>query len=155
MPLKFRFDVAMTGRLGMEMQPKNMTANERDFARKAIATYKRIRPVIQQGDLYRILSPYDDKGAASLLYTNAEKTHAVFFAFKTLHYMNQILPRFKMDGLDPDKQYRLTELNVQGNKPLPFEGKVFSGSLLMKEGLELPLEYEYASRVLEVVEVGE
>lgn len=153
MPLKFRFDVAMTGRLGMEMQPKNMTANERDFARKAIATYKRIRPVIQQGDLYRILSPYDDKGAASLLYTNAEKTHAVFFAFKTLHYMNQILPRFKMDGLDPDKQYRLTELNVQGNKPLPFEGKVFSGSLLMKEGLELPLEYEYASRVLEVVEV--
>ena len=25
MPLKFRFDVAMTGRLGIEMQPKNMT----------------------------------------------------------------------------------------------------------------------------------
>ena len=41
MPLKFRFDVAMTGRLGMEMQPKNMTEKERAFARKAIATYNK------------------------------------------------------------------------------------------------------------------
>lgn len=154
MPLKFRFDVAMTGRLGMEMQPKNMTEKERAFARKAIATYKDIRQVIQQGDLYRILSPYDDKGAASLLYTTPEKDCAVFFAFKTMHYMNQILPRFKMAGLNLDKQYRIQELNVQGNKPLNIEGKTFSGALLMNEGIELPLEYEYASRVLKLVEVS-
>lgn len=154
MPLKFRFDVAMTGRLGMEMQPKNMTEKERAFARKAIATYKDIRQVIQQGDLYRILSPYDDLGAASLLYTTPEKDQAVFFAFKTIHYMNQILPRFKMAGLNPDKQYKIQELNVQGNRPLSIEGKTFSGSLLMNEGIELPLEYEYASRVLKLVEVS-
>lgn len=153
MPLKFRFDVAMTGRLGMEMQPKNMNEAEYAFAKQAIETYKRIRPVIQQGDLYRILSPYDDLGAASLLYSTPAKDHAVFFVYKTLHYMNQILPRFRMDGLDAGKQYRIKELNTDGKKPLAIENKVFSGAVLMNEGLELPLETEYSSRVLELIEV--
>lgn len=152
-PLKFRFDVAMTGRLGMEMQPKHMNETEYAFAQQAIATYKRIRPVIQQGDLYRILSPYDDLGASSLLYCTPKKDHAVFFVYKTLHYMNQILPRFRMDGLDAGKLYRIRELNTDNKKTLPIEGKVFSGAVLMNEGLELPLETEYASRVLELTEV--
>lgn len=55
-PLKFRFDVAMSARLGMEMQPKDMTPEEYEFARKAITTYKKIRPLVQQGDLYRLIS---------------------------------------------------------------------------------------------------
>ncbi|HJD76745.1 MAG TPA: alpha-galactosidase, partial [Bacteroides reticulotermitis] len=153
LPLKLRFDVAMTGRLGMEMQPKNMTEEERVFARKAIETYKQIRPVIQQGDLYRLISPYDDLGVASLMYITPEKERAVFFAFKTMHYQGQIIPRFRMAGLETNKQYRLTELNVEGKDPLAVEGKVFSGALLMNTGIELPLPREYASRVLELVEV--
>lgn len=152
-PLKFRFDVAMTGRLGMEIQPKNMTEQERVFAHKAIDTYKRIRPVIQQGDLYRLISPYDDKGVSSLMYCTPQKDRAVFFAYKTLHYCNQILPRFRMDGLKADAQYRLTELNVEDKRPLSVEGKTFSGKLLMEQGIELPLRNEYASRVLELEEV--
>lgn len=32
-PLKFRFDIAMTGRLGMEIQPKNMNADEKEFSK--------------------------------------------------------------------------------------------------------------------------
>ena len=35
-PLKFRFDLASTGRMGMELQPANMTKEERTFAAKAI-----------------------------------------------------------------------------------------------------------------------
>ena len=39
-PLKFRFDIACAGRLGMELQPKHMTEEERAEARRAIADYK-------------------------------------------------------------------------------------------------------------------
>ena len=35
-PLKYRIDVAMSGRLGMEIQPKNMTEEEKTLCRKAI-----------------------------------------------------------------------------------------------------------------------
>lgn len=153
MPMKFRFDVAMTGRLGIEMQPKNMTEKERAFARKAIATYKDIRPVVQQGDLYRLISPYDDKGVASLLYATPSKDRAVFFAFKTMHNTNQILPRFKMAGLDAEKKYQVKELNPLNDKPITLDGKTFTGAMLMSEGIELPLATEYSSRVLELVEV--
>lgn len=52
-PLKFRFDVAMSGRLGMEIQPKDMNDVDKAFAKRAIAAYKDIRPVVQFGDLYR------------------------------------------------------------------------------------------------------
>ena len=50
-PLKFRFDVAMTGRLGMELQPKDLTGDELPFAEQAVKNYKRIRPIVQFGDL--------------------------------------------------------------------------------------------------------
>ena len=48
--MKFRIDVAMSGRLGMEIQPKDMTEAEKALCRNAIAEYKTIRPVVQFGD---------------------------------------------------------------------------------------------------------
>lgn len=88
-PLKYRIDVAMSGRLGMEIQPKNMTDEEKDLCRKAIADYKKIRPVVQLGDIYRLVSPYDHLGVASLMYTSPEKDKAVFYWWKTEHFVNQ------------------------------------------------------------------
>jgi alpha-galactosidase len=41
--LKYRIDVAMSGRLGMEIQPKNMTDEEKTLCKKAISEYKEIR----------------------------------------------------------------------------------------------------------------
>lgn len=160
-PLKYRIDVAMSGRLGMEIQPKNMTDEEKDLCRKAIADYKKIRPIVQLGDIYRLVSPYDHQGVASLMYTSPEKDKAVFYWWKTEHFVNQHLPRVTMAGLDPEKTYRITELNRIDNQPLAFEGKTYSGAYLMKNGLEIPYNHivdyhkqnDYSSRVLYLEEV--
>ncbi len=136
-PLKFRIDVAMSGRLGMELQPKDMTEQEIAQCRKAIAEYKQIRPVVQLGDQYRLVSPYDRLGLASLMYVSEKKDEAVFFWWKTDHYYDQHLPRVKMAGLDPDRRYTVTELDRIGG-PLSFEGKSFSGKYLMENGLDIP-----------------
>ena len=42
-PLKFRFDMACAGRLGMELQPKNLSADERALADRCIRSYKQYR----------------------------------------------------------------------------------------------------------------
>ena len=160
-PLKYRIDVAMSGRLGMEIQPKNMTGEEKELCRKAIADYKMIRPVVQLGDIYRLLSPYDRLGAASLMYVAPEKEKAVFYWWKTEHFCNQHLPRIRMAGLHPDKIYKVTELNRIDNQPLDYEGKAFSGAYLMANGLEIPYNHkvdyhklsDYSSRVLYLEEV--
>lgn len=160
-PLKYRIDVAMSGRLGMEIQPKNMTEEEKTLCKTAIAEYKDIRPIVQLGDIYRLVSPYDKQGVASLMYVTPEKDKSVFYWWKTEHFVNQHLPRVKMAGLCPDKQYKIHELNRIDNVPLSFEGKTFSGAYLMANGLEIPYNHkvdyhkqnDYSSRVLYLEEV--
>ena len=154
--LKYRIDVAMSGRLGMEIQPRNMTQEERDLCRKAIAEYKEIRPVVQFGDIYRLVSPYDGHNMASLMYVAPEKDEAVFYWWKTETLYDDHLPRVRMAGLDPDKMYKVTELNRIDNVPLKYEGMSFSGKFLMENGLEIPLKHivdyhkqdDWSSRVL-------
>ena len=161
-PLKFRIDVAMSGRLGMEIQPKNMTDEEKALARQAIADYKEIRPVVQFGDLYRLHSPYQNDGVASLMYVTPEKDEAVFYWWKTETFCNQHLPRITLSGLDPDRLYTVTELHRIDNQPLSFEGKAFTGRYLMANGLEMPLSHDvdynkrnaWSSRVLRLQAVG-
>ena len=155
-PLKYRIDVAMSGRLGMEIQPKNMTDKEKEQCRKAITEYKEIRPIVQQGDIYRLLSPYDKLGCASLMYVQPDKQRAVYYWWKMETFTAQQLPRVSMAGLDPTKTYKVRELNRIDQAPLAFEGKSFSGAFLMAEGLEMPLSHnmpwndqiDYSSRVL-------
>jgi alpha-galactosidase len=155
-PLKYRIDVAMSGRLGIETQPQDLTKEEFDLCSKAIAEYKQIRPIVQQGDLYRLMSPFEKKCVASLLYATPEKDKAVFFWWRTESFRSQQLPRVPMAGLDPNKTYRVKELNRIDNSPLSFEGKTFTGKFLMSNGLEMPLYHkvdndkrsDFSSRVL-------
>ena len=155
-PIKYRADVAMSGRLGLELQPSQMTEFERDFCRKAIAAYKEMRPTIQFGDQYRLKSPYDGDGIAALVYVDEPRDHAVYFWYKTEDFRSHHWPRIPLQGLDPDKSYKVTEVNRIDNEPLSCEGKVFSGAYLMANGLELPYTHnvdvpmmsDYSSRVI-------
>lgn len=151
-PLKFRFDVAMTGRLGMEMKPSDLNEKETEFARKAVQTYKDIRPIIQQGNLYRILSPYDKTGFCSEMFITDDKSEAVFFAYKFEQYVDLFRPRFHFAGLDPNATYELTELNRQGGAD-HWEGKRITGTFLMKQGIEIALNGQFASKVIKLKKI--
>ncbi len=150
-PIKYRTDVAMSGRLGMELQPRKMTDEEREQSRRAINDYKPLRELIQLGNLYRLISPYDNEGIASLMYTNDAQSKAVLFAYRVQYLYNMKTPRIHLAGLDATKNYRLRELNVKvGSEPSPLNNKVFSGKLLMEQGLYLPLLKDYNSCVFEL-----
>ncbi len=157
--MKFRCDVAMSGRLGMEIQPKNMTDEEKDFCRTVISNYKMVRPTIQFGDLYRLHSPYTPTdNLAALMYVAKDKNEAVFFWYKLETMKDEHLPRIKMQGLDPNKTYTVHELNRIDNSPLPCEGKSYTGAYLLANGLELPYSHDvdydklndWSSRVLQL-----
>ena len=155
-PIKYRIDVAMSGRLGMEIQPAILTAEEKAQCKKAIAEYKEIRPVVQHGDIYRLQSPFEHKGLASLMYVSTDKQKAVWYWWKTETFVSQHLPVVKLAGLDPNRHYRVRELDRIDNEPLFCEGKTYSGQLLMEQGLDLPytnkVDYnklnDWASRVI-------
>ncbi len=145
-PIKFRFDVACSGRLGMELQPKAMTEKEKEFAKRAIESYKGYRDIIAEGDLYRIGSPEDESGEFGVLYVSEDKTRAVLFAYRTSYDNRYSVAQLRLGGLDPEKNYLITELNVDKSQSW-FSGKTIPGSVLMVKGVNPPLRKIYNSAV--------
>lgn len=149
-PLKFRFDVAMSGRMGLELQPSKIPENEIEFAKKAIDFYKKdVREVVTCGDLYRLISPYNcsDNHAANM-YVRKDKSKAVLFAYCTGFNRRGILPTVRLQGLDPEKKYTIREIN-KNRKMSSYWGdmKTFSGEYLMNMGIELQIAKQYESAV--------
>ena len=139
-PIKFRFDVASMCRLGMEMVPAKLNPAEREYAQRAIAEYKKIRPVVQQGDLYRLISPYEgDNNLTSLMYVSENKEKAVLFAYRHLIRENLSQPIIRLQGLNPNAKYTIREVAPEFvNKPVKISGKTISGKMLMEEGIVMP-----------------
>ena len=108
-PLKYRFDVAMTGRMGFELHPKDLSADELAFAKRAVADYKRIRLIVQQGDLYRLESPYDGS-RATLAYVSPDKRQSVVFVLG-LDRPDDAPAGFELPWLSPDVRYACREIN--------------------------------------------
>ena len=160
-PVKFRCDVAMSGRLGMELQPAHMTDEERAQCTTAIHDYKELRELIQLGNLYRLLSPYESAAGpekqqvASLMYVSDAKDHAVLFAYGLSSFMRQAGHRIRLAGLEPERTYTLTEKNIRhGEQPCALHGRSFTGAYLMSVGLDIPLSteynHDYPSRIFEL-----
>lgn len=138
-PIKYRADVAFAGRLGMEIQPKNMNDEEKRFCRQVIDNYKRVRKTVQHGDIYRLVSPYDNRGVASMMYVAPDKHEAVFYWWRMEYLNSHHLQRIPLRGLDPNKTYIVEELNrMEGSRNISAEGKSFTGAYLMQNGLNLP-----------------
>ncbi len=152
-PLKFRFDVAMSARLGMDLQPKDMNPEEKEFSRNAIREYNSIKHIVQDGDLYRLLSPYESERVA-LMYTSPDQKEALVFSYlkkKNIYGDNQVL---FMKGLDPKKNYTLKEINKDPKKYSWFselEGKQYTGEFLMTYGVRFTMYNEFESVVFRVV----
>ena len=145
-PLKFRFDLACSGRLGMELQPKTLSAEERALADRCISSYKQYRDLVFSGDVYRLASPYDGS-YYGLMYVSPDKSRAVVFTYCIRYEPRNVGGKsFKLRGLDPTRTYRVTEKNVArscwwGN------GQSFSGEFLASGAFNPVLSQMYSSAV--------
>ena len=156
MSLKCRFDIAMAAKLGMDLQPSQMTEKEYAFSQNAIRTYKEIRNTILTGDLYRILSPYKNNRTV-YMYVNDDKNEAVVFNFLIRKEVYPKPSTIVLQGLDPGKKYTLKEINKdpdEGSRFAKYEGKTFSGAYLMTVGLHFAMYNEMESLVIQLNEAN-
>jgi alpha-galactosidase len=143
----------MSGKLGMDLQPKDMSAEEKVLSKNAIQEYGKIKHIIQDGDLYRLLSPYENNRVA-LMYILPDQKEAVVFSYlmkKEIYGNNQALI---MHGLDPKRNYLIKEVNKFGKDHSSIQhlqGKSFTGEFLMTYGIRFTMYNEYDSVVLKVV----
>lgn len=136
--VKFRTDVASMCKLGFDLGLHKLNGKELEYCRQAIQNWNRLKPVILDGQQYRLVSPYESNHMA-VNYVNADQTQAVLFAYDVYPRFKEKLFPVKLQGLDPNKRYLVKEINLmpgtQSEKE--FDGKVFSGDYLMKVGLEV------------------
>ena len=152
--LKFRTDVAMMGKMGYDIQVNEFTEKELKFSQVAIANYKRLSDVIWHGDLYRLISPYEENRAV-LMYVNSAKNKSVVFTYTLNSRFGETFNRVRLQGLDPDKTYKIEEINVaaEGYRFGQSEsGKSYTGDYLMKIGLNIGNDSPLSSAVYEITE---
>jgi hypothetical protein len=155
--LKFRTDVAMMDKLGYDIKVGEMTPPEMQFTQEAIRTYKRLSETIWQGDLYRLVSPYEANRAV-LQYVSGDKTKSVLFHYVLNVRRRDLFNRVRLEGLDAAASYRVTEVNLYpGTRSKNnWDGKVWSGYELMNTGLDLTAGGVSAltSQVYEITKAG-
>lgn len=150
--IKFRTDVAMMGKLGFDIKLSDLNDNEKKFCRDAVTNYNHLKPVVLEGDMYRLVSPYSGNHT-STQYVGKDKKGAVVFAFDIYsRYGEKLLP-VRLQGLDAGRQYRVKEINLMPgtNSSLQGNGELFSGEYLMTVGLNIFTGQRLNSRVIEVV----
>jgi alpha-galactosidase len=146
-PVKFALDVAMSGALGVDMDVSKCSPQERRAIASAVKLYKdELRAIVQQGDLYRLESPYDHPRSA-ISYVLADQSRAVLFVYQTASSDPKCV---KLAGLDPQKKYRVREVNLVGDASsnLPENDKTLDGATLMRDGVTPTCSKELESAVI-------
>ncbi|WP_010630715.1 alpha-galactosidase [Sporolactobacillus vineae] len=126
--LPLRGHVAMSGNFGYELDLTRLNDAEKKQACEQVAFYKKIRPLIQFGDFYRILNPFDE-GDAAWCFVAPDRSEAIGFYFRILADASYRPRFFQFKGLDPDAPYE----NLAN-------GETFGGDELMHAGVNVPNE---------------
>ncbi|WP_019911604.1 alpha-galactosidase [Paenibacillus sp. HW567] len=124
--LELRGHVAMSGNFGYELDLTKFSADEKATVEAQVALYKELRPLVQFGEQYRLLSPFEGNETAWLIAAE-DKSEAVAVYVRTLAEPNDALRHLRLKGLDPEADYQWLE-----------GGGVYGGDHLMYAGLPLP-----------------
>ena len=146
--MKFRVDVASMCKLGFDINLANMPDNDKAFCRQAVRNWNRMKPVILDGDLYHLISPYDTPHMA-VNYVSKDRSHAVLFAYDLHPRTGDPQPRVFLQGLDADATYSVTETNLAVDAQQP-SSRTYTGRYLMEVGLDILSASQGHSRVFEL-----
>ena len=135
-PLETRFAVALGGSFGYELDPRQLTAEERAALREQVAFANRTQALRLYGTLYRLQSPFEGNDTAWMTVSD-DRSEALFTAVRAMARPNEVPPLIRLRGLDPARRYRVEQT-----------GEVFGGDELMRVGLCCPFERGDAASLL-------
>jgi alpha-galactosidase len=135
-PLGFRFVSAMAGLLGVGGDLVEWSEAELDEAKEWVARYKRIRHLVQHGELYRLRPPGEgpDEGLTAVQFVRGDET--VVLAWLGAQSFAAVPGPLRLAALDPGAGYRDVETGLE-----------YSGALLRHRGLPTGLSGDYAAGV--------
>ncbi len=143
--MDFRAKVAVFGHMGVEANPADMAAKDREYLEEHITLYKEWRGVLHSGNYMQL----DHPDPAIYAHLVADDDAAIGLVAQTGFGKDFNAAPIRLKDLDPDAIYR-----VQLPKPWPVKGSQYladperwenglqlSGKALMQNGLALPLTH--------------
>ena len=122
-PLKTRGVVAYFGTYGIELDITKMTDEEKTEIKRQIIEFKKYYNLIQNGEYYRLQSPYDNKFYVAWEVSRADESEALVAVVRAdmeAAFRHELI---KVKGLNPNANYR-----INGSE------RVYSGAALMVQG---------------------
>jgi len=127
-PFETRGTVASSGTFGYELDLMKMSEEDKKTAREQILKYKEIEHLVQSGDYYRLINPFENNNHVLWQFVSKDKKETVVCGVRLHSEANPYIYLFYPQGLDADLHYEDIAT-----------GKVYTGAALMKAGLPLPL----------------
>ncbi|REL25633.1 alpha-galactosidase [Thalassotalea euphylliae] len=157
--IEMRAAVAMFGHMGIEMDPRELTEQERTSLKAAIALHKAHRELIHQGQLVRLDT---DGNSVEFGIVNADKSEALFSYNSVIEPLRYMPNQFLFKGLDAQSKYKLDL--VWPSQREDFKeysesildqalGQTFSGELLMEHGMQMPVLFPQNSLIFKLTKV--
>ncbi|HOO33449.1 MAG TPA: alpha-galactosidase [Thermotogota bacterium] len=131
-PLEYRFHASMMGSLGIGSDLSAYTEEELKKSAELISLYKMIRNTVQNGSVYRIISPYEEPFTIKE-YLSEDENEVVLFCMKNPSPLSLFkILRVKFKALQEDAVYRIVGTELE-----------FSGAFLMYRGLDINFMQDY------------
>jgi alpha-galactosidase len=166
--VKTRSLCAASGTSGYELDPREMSEPDIREIQSYITLQKRIAPLVYEGDMYRLRSPFMCESAA-WMFVSRDKKSAVVIAVNVRRDVGRLEPRLRLDGLLPSRVYSVEETcpgtmaRNSDTSAIEYEprgvyqyGRVLrlSGTTLCKAGLPIKFMFDADSIIFELKDIG-
>ena len=118
-------NVALWGSFGYELDPDKLTAEEIAEIKEQVKEYHKYYDVIHYGDLYRLITPFENDFRVAWEFVSEDKKEALITVVNMRQPYDSLFI-LKAKGLDKNKTYILEDT-----------GEEFSGAFLMNAGINL------------------
>jgi alpha-galactosidase len=149
--LEYRFLSSMQGSLGIGASLNKWAPEDFVTAKKLVAEYKASRATVQDGVLYRLLSPTGGSEYSVTESVARDGHEAVAFAFLHSSQKGQPFPQIYLRGLDPNASY---SLHIQEGKLAEGTVDKASGEYWMQHGVAVSLHGDFQAAFFTLERVG-
>jgi alpha-galactosidase len=163
--LSFRAITALFGHLGVEWNVLALDDREREQLARFIALHRRFRPLLHGGDVVRFDPSLNGTAVSSHAHGvyAADRSEALVAVIQLRTGMSLTPPAVRMPGLDPDRRYRVSVVDVGGRPRGPGRaqpawtatdaaeaGLVLTGRQLALHGVQPPTMHPETALLLHV-----
>ncbi len=133
-PFETRGYVALAGTFGYELDVTKLSPEDAAMVKRQTAMYHRFNEMVREGDYYRIASWQENHLYDCFQVNDPQKEKALVFFTQVLNEPNRRSRILRLQDLQPDADYHIWQVDMEGEELLKDTGRTVNGSVLMQGG---------------------